>query len=589
MQHLFDQALKQHQAGHLQQAEQLYRQILWSQPRHFDALHMLGVVAHQVGRYDRAVEYIRMALAENPAIASAYYNLGTALQAQGNLDEAIANYRHALDLKPEYPQAHNNLGNALKLQGKLDGAITHYQQAVRLQPAQVDAHYNLANVLQDRGKHAEALASYQQVLRLKPDDVIAHDNLILLMQYHPDCDAAAICQEARRWNDQHAEPLAKYRQPHANSRDPARRLRIGYVSPEFWNHAGAFFLMPLLSNHDRNQVEVYCYAEVARPDDVTDRLRAHADVWRSTVGLTDEQMADLVRKDGIDILIDLALHTGFNRLLVFARKPAPVQVTWLGYPGTTGLSTIDYRLTDPYLDPPGETDACYCERSVRLPETFWCYDPLSDEPPVNDLPALANGWITFGSLNTFKKLNDGAVLLWAKVLDAVPQSRLMLLAPAGPSREHIVALLGQQGIDESRLEFVDRQPRQAYLQMYHRIDIGLDPLPYNGHTTSLDAFWMGVPTITQIGKSVVGRAGWSQLCNLGLPELAARTPDEYVAKAAQLAGDLPGLQQLRATLRARMRASPLMDGKRFACHMEEAYRQMWHTWCQTRDADGKPR
>ena len=362
--------------------------------------------------------------------------------------------------------------------------------------------------------------------------------------------------------------------------DPERRLRIGYVSPDFRNHAVSFLLMPLLSNHDHGQVEIFCYAEVARPDDVTERLRACADVWRVTVGLTDEQMADMVRKDRIDILVDLALHTANNRLLVFARKPAPVQVTWLGYPGTTGLSTMDYRLTDPYLDPPGDNDACYSEQSIRLPDTFWCYDPQGEQPPVNELPALANGFITFGCLNNFCKVNDGVLGLWAKVLGAVPQSRLLLLAPRGQARDHVLAMLRQQGIDESRVEFVDRQPRQQYLQLYHQIDLGLDLLPYNGHTTSLDAFWMGVPTITQIGKTVVGRAGWSQLCNLGLPELAARTPEEFVQIAAQLAGDLPRLQELRATLRARMRASPLMDGKRFAGHMEQAYRQMWRTWCQ---------
>jgi protein O-GlcNAc transferase len=573
-------ALKQHGAGDLQEAEQLYRQILWSQPRHFDALHMLGVIAHQAGRHGLAVEYIQSALEVNPGIANAYFNLGSALQALGNLDEAISNYEHALELMPDYPRAHNNLGNALKLQGKLDEAINHYRQAIGLKPDDADALYNLANVLQDRGKHVEALARYQQVLRLRPDDVIAHDNLVMLLHYHPDYDAAAIYQEARRWNDQHAEPLAKFRHPHANSADPERRLRVGYVSPDFCNHAGAFFTIPLLSNHNHREVEIYCYAEVARPDGMTERLRGLADVWRDTVGLTDEQMAGMVRDDQIDILVDLALHTANNRLLAFARKPAPVQATWLGYPGTTGLSTMDYRLTDPFLDPPGADDSCYSEWSIHLPDTFWCYDPHNDQPPVNDLPALANGWITFGSLNKFNKINDDVLLLWAKVLRAMPQSRLLLLAPTGPARDHTLALLGQQGIDEPRVEFVDRQPRQQYLQVYNRIDIGLDSFPVNGHTTGLDSLWMGVPTITLVGQTVIGRAGWSQLSNLGLQSFAARTPEEYVAHAVQLAGDLPRLQDLRATLRARMRASPLMDGKRFARHMEQAYRQMWRTWCQ---------
>ena len=309
-------------------------------------------------------------------------------------------------------------------------------------------------------------------------------------------------------------------------------------------------------------------------------MRGYPDVWRNIVGIPDQQVAELIRSDQIDILVDLTMHMAKNRLLVFARKPAPVQVTWLAYPGTTGLSTMDYRLTDPYLDPPGANDSCYCEQSIRLPNTFWCYDPLCDQPLVNDLPALANRFITFGCLNHFCKVNDGVLTLWAKVLGAVKQSRLLLLAPRGQARDHVLEILSDQGIDESRVEFAIRLPFQQYLQLYNRIDLGLDPLPYNGHTTSLDAFWMGVPTITLIGKTVVGRAGWSQLYNLGLPELAAQTPVEFVKITVQLAEDLPRLQELRATLRARMRASPLMDGKLFASHVEQAYRQMWRKWCQ---------
>jgi predicted O-linked N-acetylglucosamine transferase (SPINDLY family) len=271
---------------------------------------------------------------------------------------------------------------------------------------------------------------------------------------------------------------------------------------------------------------------------------------------------------------------------MFARKPAPVQVAWLGYPGTTGLTTMDYRLTDPYLDPPGLLDAFYTERSVRLPETFWCYNPLTDEVPVNSLPALEHGLVTFGSLNNFCKVNDACLALWSDVLRAVPKSRLLLLAPQGRARDHVLAELRQKGIAEARVEFVDRVPRQQYLHLYHRIDLCLDPVPCNGHTTSLDGFWMGVPTLTLVGDKAVGRAGWSQLCNLGLQELAAHTPEQYVALAAELAHDLPRLQELRRTLQQRMRQSPLMDGKRFARYVEQAYRQMWRTWCSAKRANG---
>ncbi len=328
------------------------------------------------------------------------------------------------------------------------------------------------------------------------------------------------------------------------------------------------------------QFEVFCYAQVAHPDILTDRLRGYADVWRDIVGLSDLQTDDLVRRDQIDILVDLKMHTANNRLLVFARKPAPVQVTWLGYPGTTGLSTIDYRLTDRYLDPPGLFDAFYSEESVRLPDTFWCYDPMTDEPSINALPALQLGVVTFGCLNNFCKVNDGCLELWAQVLRAVPRSRLLLQAPRGLARDKVLAGLQGEGIAAARVVFADKLARPEYLKLYHQIDLALDPFPYNGHTTSLDAFWMGVPTLTMPGKTVVGRAGWSQLCNLGLKELAAETPALLVARAAELAGDLPRLQALRGTLRQRMSQSPLMDAGRFARHVEQAYRLMWRRWCQ---------
>jgi predicted O-linked N-acetylglucosamine transferase (SPINDLY family) len=308
-------------------------------------------------------------------------------------------------------------------------------------------------------------------------------------------------------------------------------------------------------------------------------VRGHADSWRNIVGLSDPHVADLVCNDQIDILVDLSMHTAYNRLLMFARKPAPVQVCWLAYPGTTGLAALDYRLTDPYLDPPGFLDAFYSEESIRLPDTFWCYDPLGDQAEVNDLPALENGFVTFGCLNNFWKVNDGCLALWAQVLQAVPRSRLVLLAPPGWARDHVRTRFEQAGIAEARVEFADRQPRQVYFQSYQRIDLGLDPFPCNGGTTTLDALWMGVPTLTVVGKTVVGRAGWTQLSNLGLQELAAETAEQYVALAARVSGDLPRLQELRRTLRQRLQASPLMDGMRFARNVEQAYRQMWRRWC----------
>jgi predicted O-linked N-acetylglucosamine transferase (SPINDLY family) len=638
--------------GHVNDAVASYLEALRQRPDFPDACNNLGTGLCDAGNYQEAVLCFRQALRSNPGFAEAHNNLACALKQMSQIEEAVVHLRQALLLKPTYAKAHYNLANAMQERGSPDEAITAYRQAVGLEPDWAQAYANLGNALKDRGELGEALACYQEGMRLRPDLPVTQGNLVFLMHYLPEDDPAAISQQARQWAERFANPLVRLQRPHDNVSDSGRRLRIGYVSPDFRSHAVAHSLVPVLANHDRKQVGVYCYAEVSTPDFVTDRLRGLTDVWRPTLGMRDEEVAELVRQDQIDVLVDLALHTCGNRLLVFAQKPAPVQVTWCGYPGTTGLSAIDYRLTDPYLDPPGETDAFYTERSFRLPDTFWCYDPLENvstvqnpaslntfwsydplenastvqDPPwlntfwsydllenastvqdspclntfwsndplenastVQDPPCLTTGTITFGCLNNFCKINDAVLGLWAEVLRNVNGSRLLLLAPPGSARQRVQTFLGARGIREDQLEFADRLPRPGYLKLYHRIYLCLDPFPYNGHTTTLDGLWMGVPVITLAGRTVVSRAGLSQLTNLGLPELVARTPGEYVARATKLAGDRAELQALRSGLRQRLQESPLMDGKSFARHLEAAYRTMWRAWCQDRAPQhGKP-
>jgi predicted O-linked N-acetylglucosamine transferase (SPINDLY family) len=602
--------------GKIEDAIACYRHALQLRPDFALAHNNLGNALKDLGELDQAVSCFRVALEFAPAYAEAHNNLGNALKEQGKLEEAIACYQHALQLQPNYPEAHCNLGTALydldRLQealaalqaalrlrpdlaeahlnlgnvlrglGKLDEAVACYRYAAQLRPELAVAHNNLGNALKDSGQLDEAVACYRHAFRLRPDYSEAHSNLIYCLLYHPNYSATAILEEARHWHQLHAQPLTPSNAFHANDPNPERRLRVGYVSPDFREHPIGFILMPLLSNHDRHQVEIYCYSGVLRPDRVTERFRSYADVWRNTVGLADGSLAERIRADRIDVLIDLNLHIAGSRLLTFARRPAPVQLTWLGYPGTTGLSSMDYRLTDPHLDPPGETDIDYAERSIRLPESFWCYDPLGDGPEVSELPALRGEPFTFGCLNNFTKVNSASLRLWATVLRAVPGSRLLLLAPTGTSRNSVCASLRQDGVDSERILFVDRQARTEYLRTYHRIDLALDPLPYNGHNTSLDAAWMGVPTITLVGQTVVGRAGLSLLRNLRLPEFIAYNAAEYVTKAAVVASEIPRLARLRAGLREQMASSPLMDGPRFARGVEEAYRRMWQDWCGTR-------
>ncbi len=566
--------------GKLDEAVAGYRRALELKPEYAEAHNNLGNAWKEQGQLDEAAACFCRALKLKPDYAEAHYNLGNALENRGKLDEAVACYRQALELKPNYAEAHINLGNALKDQGNLDDAVACYHRALELKPDFAEAHSNLGNALKDQGKVDEAVACYRRALEFKPDFAPGHSNLVYALHFDPESNPAMLGQEHHQWNLRHAQPLAHAIQPHGNDPSPDRRLRVGYVSPDFRDHAESFFTVPLLSAHDHRNFEIFCYADIACPDEVTARLRGYADVWRNINGLSDEQVTHWIRQDQIDILVDLTMHMAHNRLLAFARKPAPVQVTWLAYQGTTGMAAIDYRITDPNIDPPGLDDGHYSEESIRLPDAFWCYDPCTSEATVNPLPALKHGYITFGSFNNFCKINPPVLKLWADVLRTTANSRLVMLAAAGSPQRQTLSVLEREGIAANRVEFVPRCPRPRYLDYYHRIDIGLDTFPYNGQTTTLDAWWMGVPVVTIAGNTAVARSGLSLARNLGTPEWIADSPEQFVKIAATLAGDMRGLAALRFSLRNRLQRSPLMDAPRFARNMESAYREMWRRWCE---------
>ena len=525
------------------------------------AWYDLGEAAFSRGAFAQAAEAYRKALSLGRPFPEAANNLGNALMLDGFYGEALASY-----LEADCPDAWVNASVPARILGFLDQARELLERAIRDQPRHNLAYASLGNLLKDQGRVDLALASYRTSLALDPDNAITHGNLAYMLTFDPEATPEDILRETRAWQARHAAGL----QPRPHDRRPGGRLRIGYVSPDFRYHCQAFFTLPLFASHDRKAFEIFAYSSVLKPDAVTAHLEGLCDVWRNCAGMTDEAVAELVREDGIDILVDLTMHMSNGRPLLFARKPAPIQVAWLAYPGTTGLDAMDCRFTDPWLDPPGEHDAWYAERSIRLPDTFWCYHPLTEEPQPGPLPALERGHVTFGCLNNFCKVNPGVLALWERVLDAVPGSRLLLMANPGRHREEVLSRLRDPG----RVDFTPFQPRQSYLELYRQVDLCLDTFPYNGHTTSLDATWMGVPVVTRVGRTVVGRAGWSQLNNLGLPELAAWDDEAFVATAAGLALDLPRLADLRAGLRARMAASPLMDAERFARGVEAAYRTL---------------
>ncbi len=568
--------------GKLDEAVASYRRALSFRPDHAEAHNNLGMALNVQGKLDEAVASYRRALSFRPDFAEAHYNLGNALPKQGKLDEAVASYRQALSFRPDFAEAHYNLGNALLQQGKLDEAVASYRRALSSKPNHAEAHNNLGFALLQQGKLDEAVASYRQALSFKPDYAEAHSNLLFAIYFYPMESPAKLMAECERFAAQFETPLRARWQRHRNIRKPERRLKVGYVSPDFRRHAVAYFIEPVLANHDRDRFEVFCYYNHAQHDEFTDRLAGYADRWLDCKNMTDQQLAGRIRVDGIDILVDLAGHTAGNRMLTFARKPAPAQITYLGSPGaSSGLTAMDYRLTDAHADPTG-SEAYYTEKLLRLPDSLWCYRPDKDMPESVAVPAQQNGYITFGSFNAFNKIGSPCIELWAQLLLAVPHSRLLMVTvPEGESRQRLTKQFAALGVPAERLELHGKLPRSEFLRMFQRADIALDPFPVSGGTTTCETLWMGVPVISLLGTRCMSRMGFSVLSAAGLQDFAAATPEEYVRIAVNLAANLPWLAELRAGLRARVAGSPLADEAKFTRNLEKIYRELWTEWCNT--------
>jgi protein O-GlcNAc transferase len=563
--------------GHAHEAVAALREALAIKPDHAESYVTLSLIHAGHKRWEEAHAAARQGQAAQPTWAGGHNNIGSLLKLQGRNQEALAEFDRAIALDPRFREALINRATALHELGRPDEALAAFERAFAICGESIEGLTNYSNTLKEVGQIAQSIAASRRAAELSTDPLRFH-NLLLELHYEPTMSAAQIFEENRRFGQSLSARVAADRRPHSNLPNPDRRLRIGYVTADLRHHVVGYNMLPLFEHHDHDPFEVFCYSNTPKEDDITARFRTLCDHWRDIRSINDALAADLVRRDGIDVLIDLSLHTADNRLGVFARKAAPVQFTFAGYPGTTGLSEIDYRLTDPYIDPPG-TDGFYTESSIRLPHSFWCYRPLNHDQSVAPLPALANGFITFGALTNFCKINAGVLALWAKVLSALPSSRLLLIARPGAHRARTKATFAAHGVAPERIEFLDYLPRAQYLETYHRIDLGLDTFPYNGHTTSLDSYWMGVPVVSLIGQTAVGRAGFCQLTHLGLPELAARTESDFVRIATDLANDLPRLAALRAELRPRMERSPLMDAHTFTRSIEAAYRQAWRIWC----------
>ena len=542
-------AVELHQIGRLDEAAVHYERVLDAAPDDATALHGAGLLLQQSGATERAIALLRRAAERSPDDPSVQHNLAAALGQGGLLSEAIEHYRRAIALKPNYALAWKNLAVALHGQARLEEAIDAYRRPIALDPSL-------------RGPYSNLLFLLTHSARRSPDEVFA-EHRRWAAQYTDH-------RTAERWRDDGRDLDADL--------DAGRRLRIGYVSPDFREHAVSFFIAPLLRAHDRTAVEVTCYANVEHADAATERMRALPDRWRDVWGASDAELARLVREDGIDILVDLAGHTLHTRLLAFADRPAPVQVSYLGYANTTGVAAIDYRISDAVADPEGATEALHSERLVRLPHCFLCYEPPAGTPQ----PALrppADGAVALGSFNKAFKLTPEVVALWARLLHELPRATLTLKSDSlgdGEAAARFLEAFATEGVAPDRLRLLPADASmEAHLARYSEIDVALDPFPYNGATTTCEALWMGVPVVTLQGLTHAGRVSSSLLRAVSLGDLVAETPEDYVAIAAWLARDDAGRAELRAGLRERMRASPLCDAELSARDLEEAYRAMW--------------
>jgi protein O-GlcNAc transferase len=570
--------------GQLDEAIVCYRKTLEVNPGMVDAYNRLGNTLQEKKEFAEAITFYQKAISINPNDPTAYINIGIAMHNNYNFNDAIIYLQKALSLNPNIEMTYNYMGYSLFCQGKLEEAIKNFKSSLRINPDSPIALTQLGHIFQKQGKVIDADNCYRRALQIQPNDIILFEAFLVNLLYNSRYDAQTIFSEHLDFGKQFEVPLQSIAIFHTNKKIINKKLKIGYVSPDFRNHSVSHFIEPIIYSHNRNQFTVFCYSNVQRKDEVTSRIQNRADQWRNIAGMSDEKALELIRNDDIDILIDLAGHTAKNCMLLFARKPAPVQVTWIGYPATTGLSTIDYKLVDSYTDPAGMTEEFYTEKLLRMPECFLCYLPDKESPDIKRLPALRSDHITFGSFNNFPKASPIVIDLWTKILQAIYKSRLILKSTCFSDKstsDYVSDIFIKNGISADRIELLPYDPStRAHLNTYNRIDIGLDTFPYNGTTTTCEAIWMGVPVVTLAGNTHASRVGMSLLSNIGIPELIAKTSDEYISIAVRLANNLRHLQSLRDNLRGIMAKSVLMDENRFIIDLEKLYHTIWKEWCR---------
>ena len=572
--------------GQLLELEIAARKLTVDYPESYFGWKVLGVALHQEGQYEEALVATQKSISLSPDDSESHNNLGNILQILGRLNESEVSCRRALEINPDFAGAYNNLGNTFLQFGRVHEAEVCCRKSLKIEPNRANPHNTLGNILSNLGRNDEAENSYRRALEIQPNFEAGRSNLLFHLAHKENISAQELFAEHCRFGERVEAPLRDGWAQHTNSRDPERCLQIGFVSADLRNHAVANFIEPLLvhlANH--TQLSMHAYSNSPIEDDVTKRLRGYFKSWSSISGLSDAVLAEKTRIDGIDILIDLSGHTSRNRLPTFARKPAPLQVSWIGYPGTTGLQAMDYYLADSIFLPPGKFDNQFTENIVYLP-AIASFLPYKFSPPINTLPALNNGYVTFGSFNRPSKINSSVVALWSQLLRAVPNSRMILGAMSQDEKsDALIELFVREGIASERLTFYPRTGMKSYMALHHQVDFCLDTFPYNGGTTTCHALLMGVPTLTLTGATAPGRGGAVILGHVGLEAFIVENKADFVARGVSWAKNLSSLSILRSELRERFSQSVMGQPAIVADGLERALRVMWRRWCEGKPAE----
>jgi predicted O-linked N-acetylglucosamine transferase (SPINDLY family) len=575
-----NEALAFFNRGRIEQAVKAARRLVERYPSHALGFKVLGCALHAMGRFNEALGYLQTAHEQLPEDLESIQVIADILRTQGRPSDAEKAIRRLLDIKPDHGEAQRILGMVLRSQGRYAQAEAASRRALELLPGNALASTSLGFILLEQGQLAEAERYFRRALEIDPYGDVVHNNLLFCLSHSEDIDTEDLAAQHRQFGERFEASLRDTWQPHPNPREPNRRLHIGLVSGDLLNHAVANFLEPISQHLSRDEsLTLHAYSNHTVEDNVTERLRQHFAHWNPVFGLSDEALARKIRADRIDILIDLSGHTARNRLLCFARKPAPVQASWMGYPGTTGLAAMDYYISDRFVVPP-ELDRQFREKIARLPASA-PFLPFDSAPPVNTLPALHHGYLTFGSFNRLNKLRPDVIALWARLLHALPHARMLIGAmPEDESGHDVLQWFARAGIGRERIELKRRATVPVYLQQHHHVDICLDTFPYAGGTTTRHALWMGVPTLTMPGQRIASRTGASALAHVGLDGFTARDAQDFLQKGQYWASHLDELAALRAGMRARCMASPLFRPELLANGVSHALRLMWRRWCE---------